>query len=94
MSEKGNNNQTEELDMNHLMQIRRDKLAELQAEAAAARLSSIYLPEKAYLNAETTVTNLSTAGIILGHIFWLNNFYLYQFGEISSQATNAGKIFL
>ena len=32
MSEKGNNNQTEELDMNHLMQIRRDKLEELQKE--------------------------------------------------------------
>ncbi len=35
MSENKNNvnqNQTEELDMNHLMQIRRDKLAELQAE--------------------------------------------------------------
>ena len=30
MQEK--NNQTEELDMNHLMQIRREKLAELQAE--------------------------------------------------------------
>lgn len=27
-----NNNQTEELDINHLMQIRRDKLAELQQE--------------------------------------------------------------
>ena len=32
MSEKGNSNQTEELDMNHLMQIRRDKLEELQKE--------------------------------------------------------------
>ena len=32
MSEKGSNNQTEELDMNHLMQIRRDKLEELQKE--------------------------------------------------------------
>ena len=32
MSEKGNNNQTEELDMNYLMQIRRDKLEELQKE--------------------------------------------------------------
>ena len=30
MSEKDNNNQMEELDMNHLMQIRRDKLKELQ----------------------------------------------------------------
>ena len=29
---KANENQTEELDMNHLMQIRRDKLAELQAQ--------------------------------------------------------------
>ena len=32
MSEKNDNNQTEELDMNHLMQIRREKLAELQNE--------------------------------------------------------------
>ena len=32
MSEKGSNNQTEELDMNRLMQIRRDKLKELQKE--------------------------------------------------------------
>ena len=29
---KQNTNQTEEQDINHLMQIRRDKLAELQAE--------------------------------------------------------------
>ena len=32
MSEKNDNNQTEELDMNRLMQIRREKLAELQNE--------------------------------------------------------------
>ena len=32
MSEKNDNNQTEELDMNRLMQIRREKLAELQKE--------------------------------------------------------------
>ena len=29
---KANENQTEELDINHLMQIRRDKLTELQAQ--------------------------------------------------------------
>ena len=29
---KANENQTEELDINHLMQIRRDKLAELQEQ--------------------------------------------------------------
>ena len=32
MQENNQNNQTEELDINHLMQIRRDKLAELQAQ--------------------------------------------------------------
>ena len=32
MAENQNNNQTEELDMNHLMQIRRDKLKELQEQ--------------------------------------------------------------
>ena len=33
MSENNNKNNTEELDMNHLMQIRRDKLKELQEQA-------------------------------------------------------------
>ena len=32
MSENNNNNEVEELDINHLMQIRRDKLKELQDE--------------------------------------------------------------
>ena len=32
MSENNNNNEVEELDINHLMQIRRDKLKELQEE--------------------------------------------------------------
>ena len=32
MQENNNNNQTEELDINHLMQIRREKLQELQEQ--------------------------------------------------------------
>ena len=32
MQEKNNNNQTEELDMNHLMQVRKEKLVELREQ--------------------------------------------------------------
>ena len=32
MAQNNNQNETEELDINHLMQIRRDKLIELQEE--------------------------------------------------------------
>ena len=35
MSQNNNQNEIEELDINHLMQIRRDKLKELQEEGTA-----------------------------------------------------------